>query len=69
MPRSGRTKKLDERDERYHVINVRREPYDPLGIYFSQLQELTGSITLATIRKALRKKGFYSFRPAKKTLS
>jgi transposase len=66
MPRSGRPKKLDERDERHLVINVRREPYDPLGIYLSQLQELKGSITLATIRKALRKKGFYSFRPAKK---
>jgi hypothetical protein len=48
------------------VIKVCREPYGPLGIYLSQLQELKGSITLATIHKALRKKGFYSFRPANK---
>ena len=61
--RPGRPKKLSERAENHLNILVRREPFEPLGIHKDNLAKITGPISITTVRKALRKSGFSSFRP------
>ena len=65
-PRSGRPKKLQERDERHLSLLIRREPFEPLGIHLQNLAACTSPISLTTLRNAMKKNGFSSCKPAKK---
>ena len=66
QPRSGRPRKLTERDLRHVAISARRNPFDPIGIHQQNLTTATGNVSLATVRQAFQAKGFFSFRPALK---
>ncbi|KAG1454165.1 hypothetical protein G6F56_007390 [Rhizopus delemar] len=66
-PRTGRPKVLSARDERHLTLSVRRDCFELLGIHQQNLASIVGNVSLATVRKNLQIKGFYSCVPAKKS--
>jgi transposase len=64
--RSGRPQALSNRDGRSLALSVRRAPTEPMGIHSQNLGSTRGVVSLPTIRKKLRQKGFSSFKVAQK---
>ena len=60
-PRTGRPSKLSERDERFIVRKIKKNPFESSSNIASELNESYGqNVTARTVRNKIRKSGFRS---------
>ena len=60
-PRTGRPSKLSERDERFIVRKIKKNPFESSSSIASELNESYGqNVTARTVRNKIRKSGFRS---------